>query len=114
MGMRGAETIETRSLALHAAVARRLVADPSLWEHARQRVHRWRATGSRHPHFLSAWDGLLEAPIEQVAAAIVDPGDRGQRLRRSSPFAFVLSSSERWKVWRAARADEAAPRDQRL
>lgn len=114
MGMRGAETIETRSLALHAAVARRLVADPSLWEHARERVHSWRATGSRHPHFLSAWDGLLEAPIEQVAAAIVDPGDRGQRLRRSSPFAFVLSSSERWKVWRAARADEAAPRDQRL
>jgi hypothetical protein len=30
--VRGAETIETRSLALHAAVARRLVADPSLWE----------------------------------------------------------------------------------
>ena len=106
--MRGAETIETRSLALHAAVARRLVADPSLWEHARERVLRWRATGSRHPHFLSAWDGLLEAPIEQVAAAIVDPGDRGQRLRRSSPFAFVLTSSERWKVWRAARADEAS------
>ncbi len=68
--MRGAETIETRSLALHAAVARRLVADPSLWEHARQRAHSWRVTGSRPPHFLSAWDGLLEAPIERMSIFI--------------------------------------------
>lgn len=111
MDVRGAETIETRSLALHAAVARRLLADPSLWEHARERLQHWRATGSRHPHFLRAWEGLLEAPIEQVAAAILDPGDRGQRLRRSSPFAFVLNSRERWKVWRAARANEATHPD---
>lgn len=106
--MRGAETIESRSLALHAAVARCLLADPSRWEHARQRVRAWRASGSKHPHFLSAWDGLLEAPLEQVVAAIVDPGERGQRLRRSSPFAFVLTASERWKVWRETRAAEVA------
>ena len=112
MGVRGADTIETRSLALHAAVASRLLADPSLWERARQRVQGWRATGSRHPHFLSVWDDLLEAPIDRVAAALVDPGDKGQRLRRSSPFAFVLTSAERWRVWRAARADEAAREDQ--
>ena len=93
MAVRGAESIETRSLALHAAVASRLLADPSLWERARERVLGWRAMGSRHPHLLSAWDGLLEAPIEQVVAALVDPGDRGQRLRRSSPFAFVLTSA---------------------
>jgi hypothetical protein len=114
MAVRGAETIETRSLALHAAVARRLLADPSLWERARKRVQDWRAEGSRHPHFLTAWDDLLEAPIDRVASALVDPGEKGQRLRRSSPFAFVLTSEERWKAWRAARADETAREEQRL
>jgi hypothetical protein len=36
--MRGALTIESRSLALHVAVARRLVDTPELWERARKRI----------------------------------------------------------------------------
>jgi len=51
----------------------------------------------------------MDAPVDQIAAAIVDPGDRGQRLRRASPFAFVLGAAERWKVWREARAAESTP-----
>jgi hypothetical protein len=105
--MRPALTIESRSLALHEAVARRLLETPALWERARQRIRSWRESKSHHPHFLGAWDDLLELPSEQIAQAIVDPGERGQRLRRASPFAFVLSSSERWTAWRAARRSEA-------
>jgi len=51
---------------------------------------------------------LQERMTTQIAEAIVDPGERGQRLRRASPFAFVLSSSERWAAWRAARRSEAS------
>ncbi len=101
--MRGAQSIESRSLALHAAVARRLLEDPALWERARERLVRWRAEASRHPHFLSAWDALVDAPLSQIADAIVDPAEPGQRLRRASPFAFVLRPAERWAVWRAER-----------
>lgn len=104
--MRGALTIESRSLALHAAVARRLLENPALWDRARLRIESWREAKSRHPHFLSAWEGLLDASPQQIADAIVDPGERGRRLRRSSPFAFVLASAERWAVWRAARRAE--------
>lgn len=105
--MRAAATIESRSLALHEAVALKLLEDPTLWPRARQKLESWRDTKSRHPHFLDAWEGLMDAPVDRVAAAIVDPGNRGQRLRRASPFAFVLESAERWKVWRKARADES-------
>ena len=104
--MRGALTIESRSLALHAAVAHRLLENPALWDRARLRIESWREAKSRHPHFLSAWEGLLDASPQQIADAIVDPGERGRRLRRSSPFAFVLASAERWAVWRAARRAE--------
>ncbi len=106
--MRNVAAIESRSLALHEAVARKLLDDPTLWLRARRRLETWRETQSRHTHFLGAWDGLMDAPVERVAAAIVDPGDRGQRLRRASPFAFVLGSAERWQVWRQARAYESA------
>jgi hypothetical protein len=105
--MRAAFTIESRSLALHEAVARRLIETPALWERARQRLRSWRQSSSHHPHFLGAWDDLLDLSSEQIAEAIVDPGERGQRLRRASPFAFVLSPSERWAAWRAARRSEA-------
>ena len=98
--------IESRSLTLHRAVAVRLLEDSTLWTRARGRLEGWRSHGLRHPHYLGAWDGLIEAPVEQVAAAIVDPGERGQRLRRASPFAFVLGSAERWRVWRSARSAE--------
>ena len=105
--MSGLNPIESRSLALHEAVARHLLADPALWNRARGRIEAWRADGARHPHFLSAWDGLTDAPVSEIAAAIVDPGDRGQRLRRASPFAFVLPAAERWAVWRCQRRREA-------
>lgn len=104
--MPGLHPIESRSLALHEAVARHLLTDPALWDRARGRLEHWRANGERHPHFLSAWDSLMDAPVSQVAAAIVDPGDQGQRLRRASPFAFVLPAAERWAVWRAERQRE--------
>ena len=102
--------IESRSLTLHRAVAARLLADPQLWVQARQRLAEWRSEGLRHSFFLSAWDGLVDAPVEQVAVAIVDPGEHGQRLRRASPFAFVLGSAERWRVWRSALQAEREPR----
>lgn len=102
--------IEARSLILHRAVAARLLKDPELWARARQRLEEWRASGLRHPYYLSAWDGLVDAPVENVAEAIQEPGERGQRLRRASPFAGVLSSSERWRVWRAAARFESPAR----
>ena len=102
--------IESRSLTLHRAVAARLLGDPHLWVRARQRLEDWRSEGLRHPYFLSAWDGLVDVPVEQVAAAIVDPGELGQRLRRASPFAFVLDQAERWRVWRSAVQAEREPR----
>lgn len=104
--MRGALAIESRSLALHVAVARRLVDTPELWKRARERILSWRESKSVHAHFLSAWDDLIEASPGQIAEAIVDPGERGRRLRRASPFAFVLTSKERWATWRAARRSE--------
>jgi hypothetical protein len=95
---------EERSIALHAAVAERLRADPRLLDRARARVQGWLAHGPVHPRYARAWAELLARPLEEVCAAIVDPGERARALRQSTPFAGVIDARTRWRIWRQVRA----------
>jgi len=99
---------EERSLALHAAVAVRLRAEPALVDAARGRVERWLADGSVHPTYAKGWERLLSLPLADLLEALVDPGERACALRQSSPFAGVLDARTRWQVWREVRDRQAA------
>ncbi len=101
---------EERSIALHAAVAERIAADPALLENARARVDRWLREGSVHPRWASAWAALLQRPLPEILAALVDPSQHMRDLRQSSPFAGVLDPRTRWRIWREAGARWATGR----
>lgn len=99
--------IEERSIRLHRAVAEKLRHDPSLLDRARQRVETWIDDGSVHPHYALAWRDVLTLGADQLAAYLIDPGERMRSLRQCSPFAGALTPQERWQILRQAKDAEA-------
>ena len=99
---------EHTSLALHAAVAERLRADPSLIGRARRRVEDWLHDGTVARVYAEAWRDILARPVEEVARFLEDPGERARQLRQTSPFAGVLDPRARWAIWRRARRGAGA------
>jgi hypothetical protein len=52
-----------------------------------------------------AWRELLSHPIDHIIATLTEFSDQGQWLRSCSPFAGVLSDSERTEIIQKLRAD---------
>ncbi len=48
--------------------------------------------------------GILREPWPVIAALITDAGERATRLRQSTPFAGLLMSDKRGRVYAACRA----------
>jgi hypothetical protein len=92
--VRSHEWIDRRSLALHAAVAEKLAAQPQLLDVARTNLARWRKTGPAPA--LREWEDLIERmPLPRLLELLRSPSESARRLRQSSPFAGVLSPEER-------------------
>jgi len=104
------ELAELRSLALHQAVAERLVEAPWLVEDARQRILSRVQSGVTSPCYAERWLRLLEGPLEELVASMTDASEHGAALRQTSPFSFVIPPRERWRIWRDARARWEASR----
>ena len=100
---------QARSLWLHRAVLGRLALDPKhVLDHAQRNLDRWRnvhRSGSMARTYLDQWQSILEQGPEAVAAALVDTSPEGCELRVNSPFAGVLTTSER-KAIMAAHANQ--------
>jgi len=96
---------EARSLAMHAAIARKIEREPALLEKARGNLHRWRQLDSHRPtpEWLKEWSALLEKSWPEIASLMVEPSERAARLRQSSPFAGLLSVVERQRIYEAFR-----------
>jgi len=97
--------IEARSLAMHCLAAQKISDHPRLLDAIRGTLTRWRSRyGDRVPRALDEWQGILDRPWPEIAALITDPGESATRLRQSSPFAGVLTQSERRRIYEAFRA----------
>ena len=101
---------DRRSLALHRAIADRLIETPDdVLEKALRNLSLMR---NRHPHahsLPSEWSEILSRSVDQIAVALLDPSLRGRDLRKVTPFAGVLTAAERAKVYRQfARREVAA------
>jgi hypothetical protein len=97
--------IEARSLAMHCLIARKIDADRRLLDVARRNLAKWIARyADGVPPALSEWRGILARPWPEIAALITASGEAAVRLRQSSPFAGVLTSAERRRVYEAFRA----------
>ena len=104
------------SLVLGRLTAATLLRDPlPVLRRAQARVERLLddptlARGTRR--WLSEWQALLDGPVEEVVAALIDPSERGYELRQSTPFTGVLSDEERLaavgKATREHRASRSA------
>jgi hypothetical protein len=97
---------EERSIALHRAVADRLLEDPALVGRARARLDAWLSKGLIHPVYGESWRRLLTGPLDRLLDVLTRDDDDARALRQCSPFAGVLDPQTRWRIWREGRAAE--------
>lgn len=95
---------ERRSLELHRAIASKIVDDADA---ARERAHgnietMWASNPGAGP-LLGEWQRLLDLPTDDLVDVLIDPRPRARELRHVTPFAGVLTPSERWDVYRRRR-----------
>ena len=96
MTSRSPEQLRARSLALHARVIDKLRHQPELLARARLTLQRWHSQRGRTSASASSdWYEILAGGIDAVAAAALEPSDRGDQLRSASPFTNILSDEER-------------------
>jgi hypothetical protein len=100
------------ALALHRAVAAKLLADPSaVIERAKENLDTLRAadsTGRSHPA-VDRWEELLDGPEHELLCTLVDPGEEARDLRQTGPFAGVLTADERAAALAKARRRATRP-----
>ena len=97
--------IEARSLAMHCLIAQKIAADPSLLEVPRRNIAAWRSRyGDSPPPALDEWSEILQRPWQDIVSLMTDPGESAARLRQSSPFAGVLTETERRRIYEAFRS----------
>lgn len=92
---------DRRALAVGQAVARRLLRSPeNVIEQAKRNLGVIRSVdvGGHSRKATEAWDRVLEQSPEEIAAVLIDPGPGGCSLRKSTPFASVLSPDEYHRV----------------
>jgi excisionase family DNA binding protein len=89
------------SLWLGYAIAGKLVADPvGVVEKARHNLAKLRVTHARGAsrRWLDEWGRLLSGPVDSILEVLTSRTPRARELRQNSPFAGVLTESERWNV----------------
>ena len=106
---------QLKTLWLHRAVAGKIVQNPApLLAAAEINMRRLRR---RHPdgpeaQWLDRWEVVLEDGIETVLGVLTSSGEYAAKLRGTSPFAGILSETERRAVLAAfaeSRRDHARP-----
>jgi len=91
---------DERSLALHLAIADKLLGQPQLWEIPSQNLSRWQMQMGQLPPALQEWKQVLTTwSRDHVLALLKESSQFATRLRSSSPFAGVLTESERLQVF---------------
>ena len=98
---------DRRSLALHEWIADRLRDAPAdTLARAKANLLRMRGLHPAASELLDEWERLLQGSPDALADALVNPGLHYRDLRHVTPFAGVLSASERAAVYREFRRDE--------
>lgn len=99
--------LDARSLALHAVIAGKVLANPSLLDSkVLPTIRRFKQVHANTGtvRLLDAWERAALAGVYEVVRICVDPSDEGQQLRQASPMTGILLSSERRCVHEAFAA----------
>ena len=102
--------IDERSLAFDRLVAEKIASDPGVLDHARANLERWLLTCSpRLRPTLLEWQELLNAQPERLRDTLLSTDEHAIQLRQSSPFAGVLTPSDRARILREFQLRESSP-----
>ena len=100
---------DRRSLALHEAIAQRLIEDPvAVTKRARSMLGLMMERHSGAAPLLTQWKAILRCPVSEIAEVLLDPRPRARELRQVTPFAGILSPAERAEVYRRFAASKRA------
>jgi hypothetical protein len=105
MTLQGHSVVEHRSRRYHEVIAERLATDNAILERARTRVEEWTRHGTVAPYYAAGWRQVLESPISEISAFLVEDSERARAFRQVSPFAGALSARERWRLWASVKRD---------
>jgi len=98
---------DRRSLELHRVIAARLRDDPeAVLARARRNLARMGARADASSQPLREWSVLLDRPVPALLPLLTDPDPWARELRHVTPFAGVLSATERAEVYRAFADEE--------
>ena len=90
-------------LILGRRIAEGLAEHPEWILLAKDNLSRWSQLNADAPSLLRCyeeWQKILERPVEEILAVLLNPSDTGQRLRQNSPFAGALTPAEVWEIKR--------------
>jgi hypothetical protein len=91
--------LDERSLALHHRIAEKVLADLALLDKARDNLRRWQQQEGSPKPALAEWEHILSGRADQIAVFLTERSERATRLRQSSPFAGILSDTERKAIY---------------
>ena len=100
--------IDNRSLALARAVVAVIDGDSARrgLERARCVCARW---GRESPSpVVAEWQRILAGSWDSIRAVLLDVGEKGKRLRQSSPFCGILTARQRWDIYKRFAHDSRA------
>ena len=104
------QNIDLRSLAMDQMTAEKLLANPALVDRGLANLDRWLKTCSPNVRpVLIEWQALLQRPLPEVISVLRSTDQRATRLRQSSPFAGLLSVSERTEILKRFPIREPQP-----
>lgn len=96
---------EARSLAYHRVIAERVAADPRRITIARAHMLDWGARRTLSQEYVDRWLALLDGPLPELLAKLVEDSEDARALRQSTPFAGVLDARERRAIHRSVRQE---------
>lgn len=99
---------DRRSLHLHAAISRKIAADPeNALARARSNLDKMASANPGAVPLLQEWRRIVDGGMGRVLCVLTDPGEHARDLRQVTPFAGLLNARERRDVYRAFRRTES-------
>ena len=99
--------LDKRGLDLHRLAVEKIRRDPVLFETVKATLARWRIIVSANTQpYLAEWEQLIADGMETCLAMAVEDSEHATVLRKSSPFAGVLTDEERLAFLKAWEKDE--------
>ena len=92
--------IDDRSLELHRAILKKIRHSPSLLEIARENIGNWLSKNDRGPLDPTLeWKEIFDrSTFDEILSWLDREDEEATRLRQSSPFAGILSDTERMSI----------------